>query len=190
MTTRLTRFRSLQATHTTAVGIALALALAIVILFARQSDAAGQTDDPIFVPLVVGGPQTGLETLEQEALDAINAERAAHGCGALRSDERLQRAAERHSADMAAHNFLSHTGSDGSSPWDRIHDEGYRFNNAAENAAAGYPTGTDVVAGWMGSSGHRANILNCALDDAGIAHAYRSTTTYGHYWTLVMASGG
>ena len=38
-----------------------------------------------------------------------------------------------------------------------------------ENLALGYPTPLAVVAGWMGSEGHRANILNPTYTQIGVA---------------------
>ena len=35
-----------------------------------------------------------------------------------------------------------------------------KLNGVGENVAYGYTTGAAVTAGWMGSSGHRQNILN------------------------------
>jgi len=37
-----------------------------------------------------------------------------------------------------------------------------------ENIALGYPTPLAVVAGWMGSEGHRANILNPTYTQIGV----------------------
>ncbi|HEY8664738.1 MAG TPA: CAP domain-containing protein [Propionibacteriaceae bacterium] len=41
--------------------------------------------------------------------------------------------------------------------------------------------GGDVMASWMNSAGHRANILNCALTELGVGYA--TGGTYGSYWT-------
>lgn len=120
---------------------------------------------------------------EAEVFSLINAERAREGIGLLARNEKLDAAAQRHSNDMACNNFMSHTGSDGSSPWDRMDQAGYTWIRAAENVAAGYSSPASVVDGWMNSAGHRANILDPSLEDVGIAHAYQSGTTYGHYWT-------
>jgi uncharacterized protein YkwD len=120
---------------------------------------------------------------EAQVLSLINAERAKKGTAPLTRNTKLDAASARHSKDMACNNFMDHTGSDGSSPWDRMEAEGYTWTNAAENIAAGYSTPASVVAGWMNSSGHRANILNGSLEEIGIAYAYKSGTKYGHYWT-------
>lgn len=68
----------------------------------------------------------------------------------------LSRAAQKHSASMAYQDFFNHTGADGSSPFDRIINEGYRYS-AAENIAAGQSTPEAVLRSWMNSPGHRAN---------------------------------
>ncbi len=130
---------------------------------------------PAPTPKPTGGP-------EQQVLALVNQQRAAAGCGALRSDSRLAAAARGHSQDMAVHDYFSHTGLDGSTFVDRIAAAGYpRRDAAAENIAAGYPTASAVMAGWMGSPGHRANILNCGYKAIGIGLAHAANGTA--YWT-------
>ena len=122
---------------------------------------------------------------EDQVLTLINAERAKKGLNPLTRDSRLDTAARLHSADMACSNYFSHDSLDGSSPWDRIHRQGYEYWYAAENIAAGYATPADVVAGWMASDqGHRENILNPNLTQIGIGYSYTSTS----YWTTDFAS--
>lgn len=129
-------------------------------------------------------PPATAATVQEDVIALTNAERAKAGCPALRQNPALSTAAQRHSEDMAAHNFMSHTGSDGSNVVTRIERAGYtRWTRAAENVAAGQRSAADVVRSWMNSAGHRANILNCNLRDIGVGHQYRQNTTYGHYWT-------
>jgi len=129
-------------------------------------------------------PQASAATVQEDVIALTNAERAKVNCPALKSNAALNTAAQRHSADMAAKNFMGHTGSDGSNFVTRIERAGYtRWTRAAENVAAGQQNAAAVVRSWMNSSGHRANILNCALRDIGVGYAYRQGTTYGHYWT-------
>jgi uncharacterized protein YkwD len=112
------------------------------------------------------------------------AERQKAGCPPLRVVPELDRSAQGHTDDMAAHNFMGHAGSDGSSMTARAVHAGYSgWRSLAENVAAGYPTADAVVAGWMNSSGHRANILNCKLKDIGVGHAANANTAYGTFWT-------
>ncbi|MEW2404552.1 CAP domain-containing protein [Streptomyces sp. NPDC046862] len=108
----------------------------------------------------------------------VNSERAEAGCAALTVNDKLTKAAQDHSQDMADHRNLSHTGSDGSSLTDRYARVGYSWSAAGENIASGYTTPQSVMDGWMASSGHRANILNCAFKEIGVGFAES-----GSYWT-------
>jgi uncharacterized protein YkwD len=119
--------------------------------------------------------------MENKVVDLVNAERVKAGCGKLRNDSRLQKAARSYSALMAEKDFFSHTGPDGSTFVDRVAAAGYpRSAAAAENIAYGYADAAAVVKGWMGSAGHRANILNCDHKAVGVGLAYRKSTPY---WT-------
>lgn len=123
-------------------------------------------------------------------LDLVNQHRAAAGLSPLIRAAELDSAADRHSDDMATNNFMSHTGSDGSSPAQRISAAGYKWTTYGENIAAGYATADAVVAAWMNSTGHRNNILNANFKEIGIAVTYRAGTTYGYYWTQDFGARG
>lgn len=118
----------------------------------------------------------------------INVERAARGLGQLAQQSQLTAAAQAHSTDMACNNFFSHTGSDGSSPFDRMTRQGYRFSAAAENIAAGYGSPQDVVNGWMNSEGHRDNILNPTYVHIGVGYVNNPDSQYGNYWTATFSA--
>jgi len=95
---------------------------------------------------------------------------------------RLDAAARRHALDMATKNFFSHTGSNRSSPMQRARAAGYTGASLGENIAAGYTTVRAAMVAWMCSSGHRANLMNCAWSSFGSGYAYSSTSTYKHYY--------
>lgn len=99
----------------------------------------------------------------------LNDERADGGVRAVVQNEILTEVARSHAVDMDTHNYLSHTGRDGSSPGDRADAAGYDWNFIAENIARGFNTETGVMQGWMGSEGHRENILDPRAEDFGIA---------------------
>ncbi|MFD4789479.1 CAP domain-containing protein [Streptomyces sp. NPDC058459] len=111
-------------------------------------------------------------------VELVNAERTKAGCSPVQLNSTLSKAAQDHSADMAAHNTMSHTGSDGSDPGSRITAAGYRWSAYGENVAYGYSTPEQVMAGWMNSTGHRENILNCSFKEIGVGLAQP-----GSYWT-------
>ena len=122
---------------------------------------------------------SGLASIEELAVRLTNAQRAQHGCSALRVDSRLRTAARGHSKDMHVRHYFEHDSLDGTSPWDRIKATGYT-SPGAENIAMGYATAQAVVDGWMKSPGHRANILNCSLKAVGIGAEYGRG---GPWWT-------
>ncbi|WP_230204932.1 CAP domain-containing protein [Parafrankia elaeagni] len=127
-----------------------------------------------------GGTGEDHTALIAELVERTNAQRAAAGCPPLAIDVRLSAAAQAHSEDMAAGNYFDHTARNGRSPFDRIAAAGYSFSVAAENLAAGQRAPASVVADWMASPGHRANILNCELTQVGVGRA--SGGDYGTYW--------
>ncbi|GAA0630536.1 CAP domain-containing protein [Streptomyces thermocarboxydovorans] len=109
-------------------------------------------------------------------VELVNAERAKAGCSAVTVNSKLTKAAQDHSEDMAATGNMSHTGSDGSTPDQRITRAGYSWSAYGENVAYGYSTPEQVMEGWMNSPGHRENILNCNFKEIGVGRS-------GTYWT-------
>lgn len=124
-------------------------------------------------------PPSG-DAAEQSVRALVDAERGKAGCTALRWDDRLARAADKHSADMANQDYFSHTSQDGRSPSDRVKAEGYN-SGAGENIAAGQETPESVMKTWMNSPGHRANILNCDYKSLGVG--LHRGGSYRFYWT-------
>jgi uncharacterized protein YkwD len=104
----------------------------------------------------------------------VNRQRTAHGLRPLRTNGRLDRAAARHSADMVALRYFDHTSPAGSTLRSRVVASGYlgyaRAWMAGENIAwgsgsLGMPSA--IVAAWMHSPGHRANILRLQFHEVG-----------------------
>jgi uncharacterized protein YkwD len=114
------------------------------------------------------GPGADADPEVARFVSLVNAHRTEVGCPALEWNGAVAAVAQAHSEDMAARGFFSHTNPDGKSPFDRLSDAGVAYSSAAENIAYGYPTAEAVLAGWLGSSGHRANIENCALTEHGV----------------------
>ncbi|NJR45798.1 MAG: CAP domain-containing protein [Hyellaceae cyanobacterium CSU_1_1] len=130
--------------------------------------------------------------LINQVLELTNAERAKAGLKPLTLNNRLTQAAQGHSDSMAADDFFSHTGVDGSDVSDRVQDTGYQYSYTGENIAAGQKTAAEVVQGWMDSPGHRANILNADYTEIGIGYELlendSGSVNYHHYWTQVFGT--
>jgi len=83
---------------------------------------------------------------------------------------------------MARHNYFSHSGRDGSNPWDRIERAGYKWRSSGENIAAGQRNAEEAVAGWIKSPGHCANLMDPGFTEMGAAVAVNSRSEMGRYW--------
>jgi uncharacterized protein YkwD len=129
----------------------------------------------------------------QRVLELTNQFRSQNGLTLLTLNVELNAASLGHSRDMALQDFFSHTGRDGSAPWDRAREVGYEARTMAENIAAGYSTPEQVVQGWINSAGHRANLLNASFRELGVGYFFLSNDTgsvnYRHYWTQMFGSG-
>ncbi|MFC5924914.1 CAP domain-containing protein [Micromonospora vulcania] len=136
-------------------------------------------------PSTTGSGSSGSVSAQaREVVDLVNAERAKAGCKALTINTKLMTAAQRHSQDQADHQNMSHTGSDGSDSGVRLDRVGYAWRTYGENVAWNQKTPAAVMDAWMNSSGHRANILNCAFTEIGVGIA----SSNGPYWTQVFAA--
>ena len=134
-------------------------------------------------------PEAGVEAWDA-MLDAVNAVRAEGAvCGGdpmppaapLIWDSRLEAAAERHSADMAAHGRFDHVGSDGLSTGERVRREGYDWRAVGENIARYQDSVDQVLGDWLASPGHCRQILSPGFQELGAAEA-------DGYWTQVFGA--
>jgi uncharacterized protein YkwD len=117
-----------------------------------------------------------VERVRAATLCLINRERSAHGESPLQDNSRLQQAAQSHTESMAFGDYFEHVGPRGDTPGDRMRSSGYIYSSQvgyeiAENLAWG--TGTEgtpraIVTAWMGSPGHRENILDARFRDTAV----------------------
>jgi len=99
----------------------------------------------------------------------------------------LEDVAYAHSRDMGDYNFFSHTGSDGLTVGDRVRNAGYDWSAVGENIAAGQQTIDTVMAAWLDSPGHCANIMRPLYTELGMASYSVAGSDYRIYWTQVFA---
>ena len=109
------------------------------------------------------------------ALIGINGLRAAADAQPLALRPELAEAARAHAAEMAARGRPSHDSADGTPFHERLEDFGYPHGALGENIAWGYPGWGEAVEAWMGSPGHRENLLREGFDEVGLGEAG------GHY---------
>ena len=141
----------------------------------------------------------GLADFRAQALARVNSYRAAGAsCGAhgdfpaapaLAWNDALTQASLVHSDDMVALDFFSHTGSNGSSAGQRATAAGYSWSTWGENIAAGQATVDSVMAAWLASPGHCANLMNARFRDIGLACVSgTASNSYRSYWTMTLGA--
>jgi uncharacterized protein YkwD len=133
--------------------------------------------------------QPGIATLDPSEgvarlVDLHNRERGEAHLPPLCPSPELEAAARRHARDMASRGKMSHRGSDGGSPFRRMTEEGYHFERAAENVAAGEFTPESVMRAWMTSPGHRRNVLGSFTDIGASAIAVDGRS----YWCVTFGT--
>jgi cysteine-rich secretory family protein len=110
----------------------------------------------------------------QRVIDLVNVERQNAGLAPLTSNAALTRAAQDYSVVLADGSCFAHDC--GSTVSQRLDQVGYTSRQAwGENIAWGQATPEAVMAAWMNSSGHRANILNPDYRDIGVGLAAKSS---------------
>lgn len=118
--------------------------------------------------LYTPGSEALKEGLEYQLFDLTNATRVKHELSILEWDEAVRETARKHSTDMAANQFFSHTNLEGQSPFDRMKEDDISFLSAGENLAYGQFSSVFAHQGLLNSEGHRENILHRDFSHLGI----------------------
>jgi uncharacterized protein YkwD len=103
-----------------------------------------------------------------------NKERASKNIKTLELDDSLSLFAQKHAEWMATKGLMVHS------------NLNFDFKTRGENIAFGQKTENDVMKSWMGSTGHRRNILNSKFEYMGVGVATNKNDTI--YWCVVFGS--
>jgi uncharacterized protein YkwD len=142
-------------------------------------------------------PADAADAVAARVLDLVNQARArARVCGRksvaaagrLALNVRLSEASRGHAADMAQHGYLAHMGRDGSTPAERAKRAGYRWRSVGENIASGPITPEEVVAGWLRSPPHCANLMASQFTEMGVAYSVNRASRAGIYWVQLFGT--
>ena len=101
----------------------------------------------------------------------------------LQLDPALCRVAAERCQDMVDRHYFAHTDPDGHDPFWHLAHAGVNYRTAGENIAEGQRSPDEVMRTWMGSAGHRANILKASHARIGIGVAQGRD---GLVWTQVF----
>jgi len=158
--------------------------------FTKTDTPLPPTSTPTKSPVPPSPTATGCSLVYNHSFETtvillINNYRVKAGLAKLNENASLDSSALTHSIDMAENDFLSHTGSDGSSYWDRELKAGYTGQWGGEIIYAGsgaYNSPNQAVTWWMNDPPHKAIIL-ADYNDLGAGYAYCPTGTYGGFFT-------
>ena len=157
------------------------------------AQGAGKSWVLLAAPLEVPAA-SGAGNAAARVLSLVNeARRGKRRCGlrrlgpapALTASAALQRAARAHAEDMARRGVMEHAGGDGSTPAERATRAGYTWRTVGENVASGQSTPEQVVAEWLDSPRHCANIMDADYSEMGVAFA---ASARGVYWAQVFGA--
>jgi uncharacterized protein YkwD len=117
-----------------------------------------------------------IELVRTAILCLINHKRAENSESPLTRNPELEQAAEGHCQELIADDYFAHVSPSGETPVDRIRDTGYIPSASdgyviGENLAWGtyqLSTPQSIVAAWIASPGHLANILEAQYRETGI----------------------
>jgi len=111
------------------------------------------------------------DEVSREMLVQVNAARKSAGLKPLRLDSVLAKAAQRHAEDMLKRGYFDHRSPAGTTVRERSTAAGYRWAAIGENIAFGQTSVDEVVETWLGSPGHRKNILSPNFSELGVGLA-------------------
>ena len=131
-------------------------------------------------------PSNHYQSIEQQVVNLVNAERAKAGLKPLKADWELARVARFKSEDMRDNRYFDHNSPIYGTPFQMMKSFGINYRSAGENIAAGQTTAESVMKSWMNSPGHKKNILSPNFTHIGVGYAKGGS--YGHYWTQQFMS--
>jgi uncharacterized protein YkwD len=121
-------------------------------------------------------------------LTRVNVVRAQVGVHPVRPCPALMRSAQAYADALAGGAVFSHTGPDGSMPWERMSRQGYAWRTAGENISYGQDTVYEAMQAWRGSDPHAATLTNPQYKDVGFGFARDAGGR--PYWVQDFGSGG
>jgi uncharacterized protein YkwD len=162
------------------VGLFAAAAVALILVAPRP-----HSDRDPCGPVNSTTAEIGVEAARAATFCLINRERTDRGLQPLAQNALLAQLAREHSEDMVRRGYFEHTTPEGVTVQDRMRNAGYgegRDASGGENIEWGIgreTTPAEMVAGWMASRGHRADILRPAFTEIGIGIAQGAPTEAG-----------
>lgn len=127
--------------------------------------------EPKAEPIVPSPVNTNISVSANDVLFFTNKAREANGgLVSLKSNSILNAIAAKRVDDMFTYQYFSHSSPSNMDMINLAKNEGYNYSAIGENIIMGdFDSSMEVVNTWMGSAGHRANILSTQYDEIGVA---------------------
>ncbi len=130
-------------------------------------------------------PDTAIQSqttaqMETQVHQQVNKIRQARGLESLQANEALAKVARTYSQKMAQKDFFSHVDPEGTDPAERVSAGGLSYQIVAENLFMSTNASNPAplaVESWMGSPGHRQNLLRSGVTETGVG-VWRDGPTY------------
>jgi uncharacterized protein YkwD len=157
---------------------------------ASDPNALSNLKEEIFsAPLRSEGGDANAQLDAGGVVELTNAERSTEGLPTLMFNTALTKAAQTKLDDMFTKQYFEHISPDGHGPGYLSEKAGYDYVIVGENLALGnFKDDATLVAAWMASPGHRANILNEKFTEIGVAVG-RGTFEGRKVWLAVQEFG-
>ena len=150
---------------------------AVVLMYTACAIPAGPPPEPAVSIPTSPPPDATIAAVARSVVEEVNRTREASGLRPLREDAALRRAARDHSEELAARRTLDHNSTNPARQTltMRIDAAGGSWSRAAENLAnmsgAASSVASTTVRLWLGSEGHRRNLLEPAYTHTGVGVA-------------------
>lgn len=133
---------------------------------------------------------------EQQIVELVNQKRADYGLPPLKRNPNLDQSARAHSKDVHDDRYFYHDTYDRINGglvrvcgWNERISLVYPGTPEGENVAGGFDTAEKAMRAWMGSAGHRANILNKTFREIGVGY-FAGPNAHNTYWTQDFGTRG
>ncbi|MDR3278416.1 MAG: CAP domain-containing protein [Oscillospiraceae bacterium] len=159
---------------------------------ATTPETPSGTDTPTPASPVGEPTEAEMYAMAEEVVQLVNVERAAAGLREVVLKPELMEVARWKSQDMVDYSYYSHFSPNlpnGGQTGQAIQQLNIRgLWGCYENLATGDSTPQNVVTGWMGSEGHRENILDSNRTHVGVGIAYNPKSGGYLMWTLILSN--
>ncbi len=152
-------------------GVLLASGIIFIIVGFVYKDSLGDYIQAKYLPPIFNVPEEANKNFAVDVIDKTNIERKKVNLPPLKENSALSYTAYLRAKDILKFQDFSHTAtkSGDRTAFKVMQIVDYRFSEGGENLAMGIDDSNKVVAAWLGSPGHKANLFSKVFNEIGVA---------------------